>query len=449
MARTFPYIKLLDSFSYFLLINFNFLFSRRSFSKSFNLQNCARMHVGDVQAEMVSALRLSSPYCAVEAFLGGADVNTRDPSTGIAVIHLAAQRIDDPEIVQQILEQTVDINLKTCDGLTPLMIATKSGSRNWVFALLERGAEVNAQDVNGRRVLSKVGPDTGRSIVEALLEHGARVDFVDKFGKTQAPVFHAAVKTLGVKVVTELLRQGFSANLRCPIGYFPVHMTIFRDNMPMLTLLVEHGGDIRLHDHYGRPVIHLAVESQSLRIVRTVIRLGGDIEERDSRNSTPIFRAAENNQSIMVAELIRLGANIEARDVRGYTPILAAAKRGAHRTVQILGKLGANLKARDLDGANIREIGGRFKAVLEKLEALGVDENVSPARRHPIPLPGGWKDTFGPSNRSGPHGFLRNRRCSRAPKKLRQEGPLRANRNGLTEDTARPTHRTSEILPNK
>ncbi len=57
-------------------------------------------------------------------------------------------------VAQSLLKTGVNVNVKTSDGLTPLMAACKKGYSDLVKVLLDNGADPNARDKQGETALS-------------------------------------------------------------------------------------------------------------------------------------------------------------------------------------------------------------------------------------------------------------------------------------------------------
>lgn len=73
----------------------------------------------------------------------GADVNIRNPGSGVTPLGVAAERGHD-EIVTMLLKAKADVHLMTYDGMTPLQIAAQFGRTTTIKMLIAANANVNA-----------------------------------------------------------------------------------------------------------------------------------------------------------------------------------------------------------------------------------------------------------------------------------------------------------------
>ena len=69
-----------------------------------------------------------------------------------------------PEIARFLIEKNADVNAKTIDGQTALMIAAENGHRDVRF-LIEKGADINAQDKRGWTALTLAAYEGKKEVV--------------------------------------------------------------------------------------------------------------------------------------------------------------------------------------------------------------------------------------------------------------------------------------------
>lgn len=82
-----------------------------------------------------------------------------------------------PQIARALLlERDIDLNHRTTDDMTPLMLAAESGHGYLVTLMLALGADANAVDRLGRTALMRAAKADDSQSVEWLLRAGAKVD---------------------------------------------------------------------------------------------------------------------------------------------------------------------------------------------------------------------------------------------------------------------------------
>lgn len=101
-------------------------------------------------------------------------VERAGPMDLLSIIALAIAE-DRPALVMAVLSQPdFDVNLAGSDGLTPLMMAVKSGLSDMVEILLMGGASVRIADRDGKTPLMLAEKARLATIADLLRERGAK-----------------------------------------------------------------------------------------------------------------------------------------------------------------------------------------------------------------------------------------------------------------------------------
>ena len=111
-------------------------------------------------------------FHAVKWFLEKGATVTSVESNGWNILHCAAQG-SDPDTIDLILTHLPDIESKTANGETPLIIAVLHGKLQGVKCLLERGANPSAKDNDGQGSLHHA-LSSDSDIFDLLLSHVPR-----------------------------------------------------------------------------------------------------------------------------------------------------------------------------------------------------------------------------------------------------------------------------------
>ena len=209
--------------------------------------------------------------------------------------------------VNRLIDGGANVNAKSNDGNTPLLIAVKKGRTESgliiIHALIKAGADVNAKNNNGETPLFIV-VGTGRAeAVTALIKAGADIDA--KSNKKSTPLFRAT---------------GY--------GYTKIAHA-----------LINAGVDINTKHLYGFRALHLAAQKGRVEILHALIKAGAYIDATNDYGVTPLYSAAHQGQTETLLALIHAGAYLKAMTNDGETPLDVARRRKQWGIVKILENL--------------------------------------------------------------------------------------------------------------
>lgn len=130
---------------------------------------------------------------------------------------LVAEVVDgNSETVTQLLDEGANPNVRTEDGLTPLMLAANQGDDELCKMLLAAHADIHMCDNNGISVLGwAVGSDKV-STCQMFLEAGAQVNKQDLEGRTA--LMNAVEWSDGMRVTKLLLKYGADPEIKNKAG---------------------------------------------------------------------------------------------------------------------------------------------------------------------------------------------------------------------------------------
>ncbi len=230
------------------------------------------------------------------------------PFAGASALHLAVLK-DNQEIVQLLLDNGADIDLKALDEFkgSPLEWAAFFGIKDMAVFLVESGADINARNAYGTTPL------------DAASSHNPFIPEEDRkqFDENRA-----------------FLRQYFSekgAESTAPV--LTLLDAIDKDNTDAVRVHMESGTDPdKTFIPPGLPfasasALHLAVLKDNQEIVQLLLDNGADIDLKalDEFKGSPLEWAAFFGIKDMAVFLVESGADINARNAYGTTPLDATS----------------------------------------------------------------------------------------------------------------------------
>jgi uncharacterized protein len=257
---------------------------------------------------------------------------------------------DERYVIEMLMAAGGDVNTKTENGTTPLMIAAHGGRVDLVRYLLEKGAQVDARNVPKETALiaaaNRQGDRDGNfpvrealhtdkdKVVEVLVAAGADINASDGSGDT--PLILAS-RYGRIEVVRFLIERGAELNLRnragetallASISFLGYYVTNETDKGNILELMIGAGADVNTRNQDGDTPLIIAANAGKVSHVRLLLERGADVNLQNRGGGTALTAASAPGGSgdinVSKAQIINLlvqaKADINIKDREGNTP---------------------------------------------------------------------------------------------------------------------------------
>ncbi len=151
---------------------------------------------------------------------------------------LEAARDGDTGFVKECIERGADVNIKTSDGWTPLMIATVKGHPSIIQLLLNAQAEVNSKNSSGQTALWLATSLGACEEMELLIEGGTDINAQNLDGWT---VLMQAASEKNAQSLKLLLNSGADVNVKNWEGETALAIAEKRGFAEITALLIQAG----------------------------------------------------------------------------------------------------------------------------------------------------------------------------------------------------------------
>ncbi|XP_023203981.1 kinase D-interacting substrate of 220 kDa isoform X1 [Xiphophorus maculatus] len=279
-----------------------------------------------------------------------------DTTTSIKMTTLAIQNLfsyveeENLAALKAHLDRFKEVDGRSDNGQTPLMLAAEQGSLEIVQELIRRGANVNLDDVDCWSALISAAKEGHLEVVKELLESSAYIEHRDMGGWTA--LMWAAYKGR-VEVTRLLLEHGANPNTTGQYSVYPIIWAAGRGHADIVKLLLEHGAKVNCSDKYGTTSLIWASRKGHYDCVMHLLEKGADIDQEGANSMTALIVAVKGGYTEVVKELLKRNPNVNMTDKDGNTALMIAAKEGHTEIVQDLLDAGTYVNIPDRSGDTV------------------------------------------------------------------------------------------------
>ncbi|XP_078594817.1 death-associated protein kinase 1-like [Branchiostoma floridae x Branchiostoma japonicum] len=228
----------------------------------------------------------------------------------------------DVQTVRRGLDGGVDVRVKRDWGWrdqTSLHVASRHGHTKVVNLLIQNGADPEVRDREGLTSLHVASKHGQTEVVELLIRHGVELEPKDS---EQSTPLHLAAARGHTGTCELLIRSGAEVMVKNQDQPTTLHRAATGGHAGTCELLIRYGSDVNaVGDEVQSTPLHEAAYRGHTGTCQLLIRSGADVMARDRRQSTPLHEAAAEGHTGTCELLIRFGADVTARDQGGKTPL--------------------------------------------------------------------------------------------------------------------------------
>lgn len=176
----------------------------------------------------------------------GININIQDKSSGTTVLMVASSYYYYDNIVEYLISNRADVNLKDSEGKTALLWAASNSLPN-AKILISNGANVNTAANDGMTpfLQATLGVSSGKVTLEMcdlLLKSKANINAQIKRPSAMGwTALHYAVINNDVELVEYLVKHGANVNRASSDGMTPMYLAETNENQKIINLLKKAG----------------------------------------------------------------------------------------------------------------------------------------------------------------------------------------------------------------
>jgi len=270
---------------------------------------------------------------------------------------------DRDEIIKYLIDHGADVNAKSKDGETPLIITCKRQNGCIVKYLIDNGADMNIKNAKGEKPLTiayklrngtiikylmektikylgNIKDDRERKITEKMIETFL-MDYPSQIGMSidnSKDIFEEFINQRCFGLITLLIRKGREVNNYMKNGKLPIELAIENDDIEMIKALIHLGANVEVRTQNGIKIIDLIrdsmpeyyktesmvdrntsveeiIDTKDEDMVKIIIEEEGlNIDTEDSYGVNLLQKSIIQNDAEKLNELVRLGADVNKAD---------------------------------------------------------------------------------------------------------------------------------------
>ncbi len=153
-------------------------------------------------------------------------------------------------------------------------------------------------------------------------------------------------------------------------SYFPLHVAVLRQQLPIVKLLLEKGANPDALTSAGENCLHLAVKRGSRAMVELLMKHQVRSDLRDRVGWTPLHHAAAKRKDDLLKSMLEHGGDVNVLSAAGGTALHEAAASGDAATIELLLEYGVDRDVVSLDGKTALDIAIEFsnEVAIERLQ---------------------------------------------------------------------------------
>ena len=285
---------------------------------------------------------------AVKWFLEKGATVACECNRGWNTLHCAAQG-GDTDIISLIHTHLPNVESKTGEGLTPLMVAALAGKLHAVKWFLEKGATVASECNRGWNTFHYAAKGGDTDIISLIHAHLPNIE--SKTGEGHTPLMVAALCGK-LHAVKWFLEKGATVACECNRGWNTLHCAAKGGDTDIISLIHTHLPNIESKTGEGYTPLMVAAFHGKLHAVKWFLEKGATVACKNKRGWNTLHHAAFGGDTDIISLIHTHLPNIESKTGDGYTPLMVAADSGKFRAVKWFLEKGATVACEDKKGWN-------------------------------------------------------------------------------------------------
>lgn len=291
-------------------------------------------------------------------------------------IHIAA-RLGLSAVLQCLMDSGCDLNSKTKNGDTALMVCAKYRREECLKVLVRAGADVGLVNLAGQSVITVARSNQWYLCFQQAILEVIRNRNLPKSSNMSlfSPLMFVA-RAGDVRALQAVIAQGVvNLDTQDDRGYTALMVTSMEGHVEAFRVLVYAGADVKLSNKSGETAIQLSQLNQNREhFERVMLEFAIERGNCNAGEFYALHFAARQGDLGAVKLLSNRGYNVNASDGSGYTPLMLAAREGLTRVCELLISCGARCDISNAKGETALSLARKAGGLQNDTENVILDE---------------------------------------------------------------------------
>ena len=176
------------------------------------------------------------------------------------------------DIIELLIQNGADINIKNEESMTPLDLAFFLNRKDIAELLLAKSTHFGSKNDRGLTALHNAAVEDYQDLAKLLLSNGAKVD--ERDNNYEFTALHYTARFGNIKVAEVLIAHGADIRAKDKWDYEPIHWAAYHDRPEIIELLIAHGADVNAITSLGQTPIQLAIPRRNTAAIEVLKKNG-------------------------------------------------------------------------------------------------------------------------------------------------------------------------------
>jgi ankyrin repeat protein len=237
--------------------------------------------------------------------------------------------------IDWLLRNGAEIDSKTAEGATPLMLAVTNDKTDAVKILLRYNPNVNIKTEYSETPLLAAVKNGNLEIAEALLRDSADIDLADKNGVT---ALHYASIYGYFYIADMLLYYNATKDVKSQDGTTPLMASIWSGYADIADLLIQNGANYEVKDNQGFTPLMIACQNGDTTVMKILFNKQANLYQINNFNYDALDISIRSNQGVATEYLLKNGYKCEKRLPNAINPYTVSVRFNRSELLKILRK---------------------------------------------------------------------------------------------------------------